>query len=673
MYNNDSDDDDDNIEELLSPEKNMGKNDSVGDMLPLESHEAVKDDKNATTVTTDAHCPSHTSETANGDRQQDDMDGAMEFINPFVTQDGEDDQQISSDEEKEEEESESEWEKELKDKRHHAVTVQSPVVVATDQHTIPVTDDEHQHQLQQQQQQSILASSEPVLTSANDSVSSDQYSTHTHSSEKQEEPIDGLINQQDITEATRSLREKTDEEMHKQLSSPLASEEVPSLPASPTTLQDKEALKRYQQKENELLLVLEGRRKQLDSDKAEEATDDALPMGSRADKDLETIRKPSVSDLRSVWETQAKPNEEVSDSKLPSLPPLHNKGANKVELEPIRSTTASQLEISSPHFLLNTVDSGSQASHTIGVQPTPAHKLSETKMMLSDEESISESLTSSHCHSVDDQVEPLTTAGLMVEDEADVDLAHVNQEGQEQQSLTSPLKYAEMSSKGDNKQSKSAAQNGLPKSLSQLQQQIGRLVETQGSSDSQLLGQLVTVTDPTNILVSETTSYEQPQTTKPVDDSSDDSHSHVQPLQGTTNLIGNTQPYEKAALSHSDESSLSTSVPLDFTSGHRNSIIKPSSTDHFGVLSKLQCDQGTPPTGRDAMVDDMQADRVLRDDNDELISVNVSLSSQHTTTELSTTHDIVSPMPRLSSSLQLRPGASATFSGGVSSSLLGEY
>ena len=71
------------------------------------------------------------------------------------------------------------------------------------------------------------------------------------------------------------------------------------------------------------------------------------------------------------------------------------------------------------------------------------------------------------------------------------------------------------------------------------------------------------------------------------------------------------------------------------------------------------------------MADDMQADRVLRDDNDELISGNVSLSSQHTTTELSTTHDIVSPMPRLSSSLQLRPGASAIFSGGMSSSLLG--
>jgi len=672
MYNSDGDDDDDKIEELLSPEKNMGKNDSVGDMLPLESHEAVKEDKNATTVITDTHCPSHTSEIANGDKQQDDTDGAMEFINPFVTQDGEDDQQISS----EEEESESEWEKELKDKRHHEAVAQSPTDVATDQHTIPVTGDEKQHQ-SQQQHQSILASSEPVLTSTNNSVSSDKYSTHTHSSEKQEEPIDELLNQQDLTEATRSLRDNTDEKMHEKLSSPVASEEVPSLPVSPTTLQDKEALKRYQQKENELLLVLEGRRKQLDSDKAEEATDDALPMGSRADKDFETIRKPSVSDLRSVWETQANPKEEVSDSKLPSLPPLHNKGANKVELEPIRSMTASQLERNSPHFLLDTVDSESQASHTTGVQPTPAHKLSETKMMLSDEKSISESLTSSHCHSVDDRVEPLTTAELIVKDEADVNLARVNLERQEQQLLTSPFKYAEMSSKGDNK---SVAQNEPPKSLSQLQQQIGRLVEKQDSSDSQLLGQLVTVTDPTNILVSETTSYQQPQTTKPVDGSSslDDSHSHVQPLQATTNLIGNTQPYKKAASSHSDESSLSTSVLLDFTCGHHNSIIKPSSTDHFGVLSnsvRLQYDQGTPPTGRDAMVGDMQTDGVLRDDNDddELINGNISLSSQHTTTELSTTHDIVSPMPHLSSSLQLHPGASATFSGGVSNSLLGEY
>ncbi|XP_065909397.1 ankyrin repeat domain-containing protein 36C-like isoform X2 [Dysidea avara] len=689
VYNSDSDDD--NIEELLSPEKNVGKNDSsvgVVDMLPVESHEAVKGDKDVATAITDTYHPSHTSDTANRERKQDDTDGAMEFVNPFVTQEGEDDQQVSSEEE-EEEESESEWEKELKDKRDHKPVVQSPAGVATDQRSVPATDDEKEQQQQQQQpqqqqqQESLLVNDEPILTSTSNSISSDKHITHTHSSDKQEELVNELLNQQDLTEATRSLRDNTDGEMHKQLSSPVASEEVPSLPASPTTLQDKEALKRYQQKENELLMVLEGRRKQLDSDKADEATDGALPTSSRADKDLVNVRKPSVSDLRSVWETQAKPSEEVSDSKLPSLPPLHNKGANKVELEPIRSTTASQLQGDSPHFLLNTVDSGLLSGHTTaynGVQPTPAHKLGETKMTLSDEESISESLTSSHSHGVDDQIEPLaTTAELTVENEADVNLVHVNLEGQKQQLLTSPLKHTEMSLEDDSKQSspKLVAHNEpQTKSLSELQQEIGRLVEKQGSSDGQLLEQLVTVTDPTNILVSGTTSFQQPQTTKSVDGLSN-SHVHVQqPLQGTTYLTRHTVTHEKATSSCSDESSLSTSIPLDFTSGHQGSLVKPSSTDHFGVLSsslQLQYGQGAPLMGREAMLGDMQTDRELRDDNDdndELINGNVSLSSQHTTTELSTTHDIVSPVPRLSSSLQLRPGASATFSGGLANSLL---
>jgi len=677
MYN--SDDDDDNIEELLSPEKNVGKNDSIG-VGDMESHKSFKFDKNA--VIADLHCPSYTSKTANSDRKQEDTDGTMEFVNPFMTQEGEDDQQVSSDEE---EESESEWEKELKDKRDQKVVIQSPEGMGTNQHTVPVADDKKQQhqqlvqpqQQQQQEQQSILASDKPVLTSTNNSVSSDKHTTHTHSFEKHKEPIDELLSQQDLTETTRSLRDNTDEEMHKQLSSPVASEEVSSLPMSPRTLQDKEALKRYQQKENELLSVLEGRRKQLDINKVDEETDDALPTSSRADKDLKNVRKPSVSDLRSVWETQAKPSEEVSDSKLSSLPPLNNKGANKIELEPISSTTASQLERNSPHFLLDTVASGSRGGRTAaynGVQPTPAHKFDETKMMLSDEESISKSLTSSHSHhSVDDQVEPLEpTAKLTVENEPDINVVHTNLKGQNQQLLTSPLKHIEMSPKGDSKQSELMAQNETQKNL----QEMDILVESQGLSDGQLLEQLVTVTDPTNILVFDATSLQQPQTTKPVDrlSSLDDSHSHVQPLQGTTNLTGRTQPYKESASSHSDESSLSTSAPLDFTSGHHNSIIKPSSTDHFGVLSnslQLQYSQGTPPTGRDAMVNDMQTGRVLRDDDDELINGNVSLSSQHTTTELSTTHDIVSPVPRLSSSLQLRPGASATFGGGVSSSLIG--
>ena len=153
VYDNDSSEGDDDIEKLLSPDKNVEEQSTTN--KPPMTTSVNGDNVNATIPanSTDVgyHSPPPTSNNEHVNNSTVEDDG-VEFINPLLN--NEDDQQSTS------EESESEWEKEIKQKRDQKAADQ-PSSVTLNQQPIPVVN----------QKQTLSLDNEQLFPSENGSVS----------------------------------------------------------------------------------------------------------------------------------------------------------------------------------------------------------------------------------------------------------------------------------------------------------------------------------------------------------------------------------------------------------------------------------------------------------------------------------------------------------------------
>ena len=516
--------------------------------------------------TTDMDYHSPPTSSSKNVRKQDDFaveGNEMEFVNPLLD-DKDDDQQATT------EESESEWEKELKLKRDQKA-VDRPSLVIQNHQTTSVVD-----------QKSVPSVNDKQLSPTNDSLINEGL-TNEPSSQAHSEQM-SLENNNNNNKATRSLNDNTSIQ-HNGIGdpSPLSSKEVSSpLPVSPSAIKDMEATNRYQQKQNELLLVLEGRRKQLENTGKDKASDNTpVKSSARIDEELAHIKRPSINELRSTWEGQ----QQQTSSDI--LPPLHNKSTNKVELEPIKSSPRSLSEINNSHHLLNKRNDVPNVVTTtedqvLFQQPMPIKTSGSSEILFSEEEEEEEEEESDSLpQNVNTHVEPPdATSQLAVENLELEKLTEADE--QKQQSLISPLEQPDRSFNSNKKQYESPVVTVAEETVQekQLQQETGELVEGH-------------------------------------DNNADDQY-----------------------------------------------ISNPSSD----VLASYQSDQRTTPTDEDHN----GAQKHPTDDFDDMIlNGSISLSSQRTTTDLSTTHNVVSPIPFLSSLLP-RPSTMTGY-GRPTSSLLGTY
>ena len=566
VYGGDSSEADDDIEKILSPKKNVEKhNKSATSSPPMKTTDnnaqavqtdsiPVNADSQGNTTDMDHHSPPPLSRK--NVRKQDDfaIEGdEMEFVNPLLD-DKDEDQQATT----EEEESESEWEKELKLKRdqkavdqpslvtpNHPTTLQKPAPSVDDQQLSPTND----------------SSISEVLTN--------EPSSQAHS---EQIPLENNNNT-----VTRSLKDNTSIQHNgigDRYPSPLSSKEASSpLPVSPSTIKDMEATKRYQQKQSELLSVLEGRRKQLENSGKDKVSDNTpVKRSTRIDEELANIKRPSINELRSTWEGQQQDSSDM-------LSPPHNKSTNRAHLEPIKSSPRSLSEIDNSHHLLNKGNVANVATtpedQASFQQPMPTKTSESSETLFSEEE---EESSNSIPQTLESSTMPDATTQLAVKSLEMEKLTGADE--QKQQSLTSPLEQPDQSASSNKPPVMTAAEETGQER--QLQQETGELVEGQDNN------------------------------------------------------------------------------------GGNQHISNPNSD----VLASYQSDQRTTPTD-ERITDHNGTEKHPTDDFDDMIlNGSISLSSQHTTTDLSMTHNVVSPVPFLSSSLP-RPSTMAGY-GRSTSSLLGK-
>ena len=507
MYVSDSSSEaDDNIERLLSPEKNVEKlnestpvmagkslmKTSVNDSKPLQTDYTIP--ANSTDL-------DHRSSPTAGDeysRKYGDSaveDDGVEFVNPLL--DNEDNQETAS------EESESEWEKELKLKRdqkavdqHSSVT---PSQQAINQKQAPPVDNEK---------------NSPTDNNSGNEIVVTEPSSHAHSDNNEQIPLETSSK-----EATRSLKDKTNtahiqhdriEDVHllesskEQTSSPL--------PVSPTTLQDMEATKRYKQKQNELLSVLEGRRKQLE-DTAKDKTSPTT-SSTRVDRELVHIQRPSVNELRSNWESQA------NKASTNIIPPLDDKRSDKGELEPIKRSPRSSSMTDNSHHLLNKGNDTTTAIEDLFRQPLPAKESSNSEILFNEEVSLPQKVnTHLEPSAVLDETSQLAAKNLELEKRRRA----AQSEEQKQQSIIPPPEQSEEEESFSD--SKSVEKHYLKspgmvageetkqgEHLHQLQQ--GKLAEGQDNEDDEYNGH--NMDGPNDDVLS--SSYQSDQRTTPTDE-----------------------------------------------------------------------------------------------------------------------------------------------------------
>lgn len=592
VYGSDSSEGDDNIEKLLSPEKSVDKHNEsttvTTNKSPLKTSgngsKAIQADSLLMNTSIPAHSTDmdhHDPPTSSNEHASKHNDSAvggdeMEFVNPLL--DDKDDQQTTVDE------SESEWEKELKLKRDQKAVDQSSSVMPNQQ-TVPVVD----------QKQAPPVDDKQLTPTDNSSVSEvlTEPSSHTHCDNNKEQiPLENNNNNNKVT---RSLKDDTNiqhDRIRDEHPSPASSKEASStLPVSPSTVKDMEASKRYEQKQNELLLVLEGRRKQLENTRNDKISGNtSVKSSTRVDEELGHISRPSINELRSTWEGQ----QQVTGS---IMPPLHNKSTNKVELEPLKSSLRSS-EMDNSHHLLNTGNVTDVVTATIKdqalfQQPVVAKTSGSSEILFSEEqeheeEEESDALPQNANNHLDSSAMPdVTSQPAVKSSEVEKMTGATNSDEQRQQSLLSPLDQSEQSfssNKSVEKQHKSPVMAGGEETErdKQFQQVIGKLVEGQDNGENDR---------------------------------------------------------------------------------HEEHVTNPSS-------DIIASDQRTTPTN-ERITNDNGAQKHPTDDSDDMIlNGSISLSSQHTTTDLSTTHNIVSPIPFLSSSLP-RPSTMTGY-GRPTSSLLGK-
>ena len=558
MYGSGSSDEDDDIEKLLSPEKNAEKHNNGATVMtktpPTKTSgndtKTIQANTNipANSMDTDHHSPPISNNVHAGKHNDYSVkDDVVEFVNPLL--DDKDDQQSTM------EESESEWEKEIKLKRDQKATNQ-PLSTEPNHQTIPVVD----------QKQVLSVDDKQLSPTDNSSVSevlTNDPSSEAHSDNKEQAPLE--INKNTVTQSL-----KDDTNIHQDGmddKQPSSKEASSTLPLSPATIKDMEAAKRYEQKQNELLFVLEGRRKQLGKDKS-----DNVPVKSstRVDEELAHIRRPSISELRSTWEGQQQVNS----------PPLHSKMVNKVELEPIKSSPKSLPEIdNSDHLLSKGSDVTTTKDQVLFQQPVQLETSGNSEVLFRKEQKESDVLPQNINTHREHSAVPSQLVLKSTELEKQPRVA--NSDEQQHQSLLSPTDQSEQSSSSN-------------KSVESPSIGTGEVNE----QDKQF------------------------KTGKLAEDEDDQHKEHV------TNL----------------------------------------SSD---ILDSTHCDQRTTPTN-ERITNDNGTEKHPTDDSDDIIlNGSISLSSQHTTTELSTAaHSIVSPIPFLSSSLP-RPSSMASY-GRPASSLLGK-
>ena len=558
MYRSDSSESDDDIEKLLSPEKNVEKHNKSPTSNPQmkTDTQAIQDDcivVNTNTAGNSTKVERHFPPTSNDIRKHNDFvdkGDEMEFVNPFLDDKDDGNDHATT------EESESEWEKELKLKRDRKAADQSSLVTRNQQ-TIPAVE----------QKQAPSVDVEQLCPTDNNKALTNDPGGKKHVL---------LAN----NKATRSLNDNANIHQSKignGYPSPLSTKEAASpLPISPSTMKDMQASERYRQKENELLLALEGRRKQLENTKT--SVNPPVKNSTRIDEELAHVKRPSIEELRNTWEGQQQVSSDMS-------PLLHSKSTNKVKLEPMKSSPRSSSEIDNSHQPLNkkndvaNVVVTSSEDQALFEQSMPAKTSESSEILFSEEEEEEEEETDSLSENVNKpsaMADKLAVKSLGLEK-----LTGTNE--QKQQYLLSSLEHSEqsfVSGKSVEEQSRSPTLAGTEEIAQdrQLQQETGEVVEGQ----------------------------------------EDEQH-----------------------------------------------ISNPSSD----VLASCLSDQRTTPTD-EGMTDHDGAHKHPTDNSDDVIlNRSISLSSQHTTTDLSTTHNTVSPIPFLTSSL---PWSSAlTGYGRPTSSLLG--
>ena len=550
MYKSDSSEADDDIEKLLSPEKNVEKHSKS----PTSNREMKTDTQaiqgnctlvNTNTVGNSTNMEHHSSPTSKNIRKQHDdfvdKGNEMEFVNALLDDKDDDNDHATT------EESESEWEKELKQDQKR---VNQSSLVTLNQQAILKVD---------QKQATSVNDKQLCLTDKNEALTNNP----PHSDGKDQILLAN-------NKATRSLNNNTNiqqSELGDEHPSPSSTKEASSpLPISPSTMKDMQATERYQQKENELLLVLEGRRKQLENTKA--TVNPPVKISTRIDEELAHVKRPSIKELRNTWEGQ----EQVSCDMSPLL---DYKSTDKVELEPMKSSPRSSLAIDNFHHLLDKKNDAanvvviSSEDQALFEQSIPAKALESNEVLFSEEEEEEEEENDSLPENVNKPSTMADTTSQMPVKRLGLEKLTGAVE-EKQQSLPSPLENSEKSFSSDKsveEQYKSPALAAAEETEQdrQLQQETGKVVEAQ-----------------------------------------EDEQQHIS---------------------------------------------NPSSD----VLASYQSDQRTTPT------DEGIADHKHPMDNsdDMLLNRSISLSSQHTTTDLNTTHNAVSPIPFLASSVSQRNALTA--------------
>ena len=570
MYGSDSSEGDDNIEKLLSPEKHDKS--TTNKPLMKTSGDGSKADSvlinasiPANPMGMEHHSPPATSNqhASNHNDSAIEDDDEVEFVNPLL--DDKDEQPTTV------EESESEWEKELKLKRDQKAVDQRSTVTPN-QPTIPVVDEKQTPSVDDKQLS-------PTDDSSISEALTNEPSGHAHSDNNKEQ----LLLENNNNKATRSLKDDTDIQDDKigDKHPPASSKETSStLPLSPNTIKDMEATRRYEQKQNELLLVLEGRRKQVENTRRDTSDRPPAKSSTRVDEELAHIRRPSVDMLRSTWEGQ----QQVSSLSLPS------KSSKKVELEPLKSSPRSLSEMDNSNDLLN---KGNDVTDVVATtkdqallqQSSPAlAKASESNEVLFSEEENDALPHNAITHLESSAI--LDATSQLASLELEKLTGTVNSDKQKQRSLLSPHDHSEQSfssNKSVEQQYKSSLLAAAEKTEldKQFQQENGQ-VEGQDNSEG------------------------------------------VQ---------------------------------------HEEHVANPTGD----MMVTPQSDQGTMPTN-ERITDENGAQKHPADDSDDmLLNGSISMSSQHTTTDLSATH---SPIPFLSTSLP-RPSTMAGY-GRPTSSLLGK-
>ena len=552
MYGSDSSEGDDDIEKLLSPEKNAEKHNkgpltkTIGNGTKAVQAVPVDASIPANSTSMDHHSPptSNNEHTSKHNDSAVKNDEVVELVNPLL--DDKDDQQTTV------EESESEWEKELKLKRDQKTTNQPSSALPSHQ-TIPVVD----------QKQAFSVDDKQLFPTDNSSVSevlTNEPSSEMYSDNREQAPLEN--NNSTVTQSLKDDTNIQDDGVDDKHSSP--EEASSTLPLSPATIKDMEATKRYEQKQNELLLVLEGRRKQLGKDKT---GDISVRSSSRVDEELAHIRRPSISELRSTWEGQQQVSSNI-------MPPLHSKMVNKVELELIKSSPKSLPEANNSDHLLDrksaVTDVATTKDQALFQQPVLLDTSGNTEILFSkEEEKESDALPQNVTTHLEHSAMPsqLVVKSLELEKQSRA----ANTDEQRQRSLLSQSEQSSSSNKSVESPSGEVTEQGK-------QFKTGKLVE----------------------------------------DEDDKRKEHV-------------------------------------------------SSD---ILASTPCDQWTTPTN-ERITNDNGIEKHPTDDSDDIIlNGSISLSSQHTITELSTTHSVVSPIPILSSSLP-RPSSMTSY-GRPASSLLGK-